>query len=169
MLRCDKCDLEFQNHRQLNGHKRLHGPSGGGYSVDRSYRKPITCLGCETEFFSARGSHGKYCSLQCQADHRRSLKLAEVENGQASARWVKAYLIEKYGDRCMDPECAWDHDARPVKPELEHKDGNSENNSLSNCILLCPCCHSLTPTYKGRNRGNGRHARRTRYAEGKSY
>lgn len=40
--------------------------------------------------------------------------------------------------------------------ELEHIDGNSENNDLSNLTLLCPNCHSLTSTYKGRNIGNGR-------------
>lgn len=53
--------------------------------------------------------------------------------------------------------------------ELEHKDGNSQNNSKENVCLICPNCHSQTPTYKGKNKGNGRHSRRKRYAEGKSY
>ena len=53
--------------------------------------------------------------------------------------------------------------------ELEHNDGNSQNNSLDNLSLICPNCHSQTPTYKGANKGNGRHYRRVRYAEGKSY
>jgi 5-methylcytosine-specific restriction endonuclease McrA len=57
----------------------------------------------------------------------------------------------------------------PIPLELEHKDGNSENHARENLELLCPNCHSLTPTYKGRNRGNGRHSRRTRYKEGKSF
>ena len=34
--------------------------------------------------------------------------------------------------------------------------GNFENNSETNLTLLCPNCHSLTPTYKGANKGNGR-------------
>ena len=53
--------------------------------------------------------------------------------------------------------------------ELEHKDGNSSNNSLDNVCLLCPNCHSQTDTYKNKNKGNGRHYRRLRYSEGKSY
>lgn len=44
--------------------------------------------------------------------------------------------------------------------EIEHIDGNYLNNSESNLILLCPNCHSLTATYKGANRGNGRKARK---------
>jgi 5-methylcytosine-specific restriction endonuclease McrA len=53
--------------------------------------------------------------------------------------------------------------------QLEHKDGNSENNKPENLCLLCPNCHSQTPTYGAKNKGNGRHYRRIRYAQGKSY
>ena len=35
--------------------------------------------------------------------------------------------------------------------ELDHIDGCRENNSLGNLRLLCPNCHSRTPTYRGRN------------------
>ena len=52
---------------------------------------------------------------------------------------------------------------------LDHIDGNSENNWRSNLRLVCPNCDSQLPTYKAKNKGSGRHVRRTRYAEGKSY
>ena len=32
--------------------------------------------------------------------------------------------------------------------QLDHKDGDKENNSLSNLRLLCPNCHALTPQYR---------------------
>ena len=35
--------------------------------------------------------------------------------------------------------------------ELHHKDGNKNNNSLDNLEIICPNCHSLTETYKGKN------------------
>jgi len=35
--------------------------------------------------------------------------------------------------------------------ELEHKDGNNKNNQRDNLIALCPNCHSLTKTWRGRN------------------
>ncbi len=34
--------------------------------------------------------------------------------------------------------------------ELEHKDGNSQNNDRENLECLCPNCHSLTETWRGR-------------------
>jgi Zn finger protein HypA/HybF involved in hydrogenase expression len=36
--------------------------------------------------------------------------------------------------------------------ELEHKDGNNQNNSRENLEGLCPNCHSITDTWRGRNK-----------------
>ena len=36
--------------------------------------------------------------------------------------------------------------------ELDHIDGDRENNELHNVRLVCPNCHALTPTYRGRNK-----------------
>ena len=41
------------------------------------------------------------------------------------------------------------------------------NNKEENLTLLCPNCHSLTPTAKGANKGNGRYYRRLRYKKEK--
>jgi hypothetical protein len=35
--------------------------------------------------------------------------------------------------------------------ELDHIDGNNDNNGIENLRLLCPNCHALTPTYRGKN------------------
>ncbi len=37
---------------------------------------------------------------------------------------------------------------RPITLELEHSDGDRENNTKDNLKLLCPNCHSQTPTWK---------------------
>lgn len=36
--------------------------------------------------------------------------------------------------------------------ELHHKDGNKQNNSIENLLLLCPNCHYFTENYKSKNR-----------------
>lgn len=36
--------------------------------------------------------------------------------------------------------------------EFEHKDGNNKNSLRENVEMLCPNCHSLTKTWRGRNR-----------------
>lgn len=39
-----------------------------------------------------------------------------------------------------------------ISLELDHIDGNHQNNSLSNLRILCPNCHSLTPTHRNKNK-----------------
>ena len=40
---------------------------------------------------------------------------------------------------------------QPIPLELHHKDGNHHNNTINNYSLLCPNCHALTDSYRGKN------------------
>ena len=113
-----------------------------------------------------------YCSRICCSSHKEKKIQDDIEAGNLTypSKQYKKYLISKYGNKCM--ECGWDK-INPltgnVPIELEHIDGNSGNNLLGNLSLLCPNCHSLTPTFRALNMGNGRHTRMNRYKSGKSY
>ena len=191
MFLCNCCvPSRFFEHRSSLARHRVRFDSS--YSGSRGFEKK--CIRCDILFLTTKVSSKYcskscsqpkisrsclycgniarrfYCSTKCQHDHQRIDLYRKVENGECSnPRMLKKYLIEKHGNKCMDPECAWDFEKRKVNVELEHRDGDSSNNNLSNLLLLCPGCHSLTPTYKSKNRGNGRSYRRQRYAEGKSY
>lgn len=39
---------------------------------------------------------------------------------------------------------------KPIPLELDHINGNHTDNSLLNLRLLCPNCHSLTDSYRGK-------------------
>jgi hypothetical protein len=56
-------------------------------------------------------------------------------------------------DRCC--RCGW-HEKLPgakhTPCELHHKDGDSSNHAFENLEIICPNCHSLTPTYRARNK-----------------
>jgi hypothetical protein len=76
--------------------------------------------------------------------------------GQVSAR-IRKYLFEKYGSKCS--ECGWSK-INPITGkiplEVDHIDGDWNNHREDNLRLLCPSCHSITPTYKSLNNGHGR-------------
>ena len=94
-------------------------------------------------------------------DCRKKDSINKAINGEVTnIKTLKRYLISERTHKCE--ECnnsKWLN--KPIPLELEHIDGNSENNNLKNLKLLCPNCHALTPTYKGRNKNSNRN--RTRY------
>lgn len=135
-------------------------------------RTPTTwnCLSCKKEHTTVLYRIGKYCNVTCQQNYEYNQRvIGWLEKNESVGKGViKRYLVETYDYKCI--ECGiseWNN--KKIVLELEHKDGNSENNSKENVCLLCPNCHSQTPTYKNKNKGNGRHMRRQRYAAGKSF
>lgn len=63
-------------------------------------------------------------------------------------RLIKENLLENKCSRCTSH--MWQGELLSL--HLDHIDGNNTNNEISNLRLLCPNCHSLTPTYCGRNK-----------------
>ena len=108
-----------------------------------------------------------YCSNLCQVKAVRRKKVEENPNSVGMPR-LKNYLIDRRGYACeVCGISEWRGQPAPI--ELDHKDGNPLNNELNNLRLICPNCHAQTKTYKGKNKGNGRYVRKTRYAAGKSF
>lgn len=138
---------------------------------DKKENYSIICFYCKNESHN-RQINSKYCSRDCHFKHRKQILKDKIESGDLTqtSKQYKNYLIELHGEKCMD--CGWcqiNPISNKIPIELEHIDGNSENNKLDNLKLLCPNCHSLTPTDRALNIGNGRHSRRERYKQGKSY
>lgn len=141
---------------------RMHPGEVRATFILKSLKK---CLHCGKE--TLRSSY-KYCSIACQMDYQyrdyiRRWKAGEIDGlntiGMVT-RHIKRYLREKYDNKCS--LCGWSK----INPRIgtvplvaDHIDGDWHNNAEQNLRLLCPNCDSLTPTYKGLNRGNGRESR----------
>ena len=124
------------------------------------------CLYCKKILV---GKARKYCSNRCQFIINNQVninkwKSGEIEGINASENlkpWIKRFLIEKNGDKCS--KCGWceiNSITKKVPIQVDHIDGNYKNNLEENLILLCPNCHSLTPTYGALNKGKGREKRK---------
>lgn len=126
------------------------------YSVSRKrHKETFTCLHCGGIFSYNKASLNKYCSMECsraKLKNTRYLKLEESGKGGPSI--CKTYLIEKFGNICSI--CGqiplWNN--KKLVLQLDHIDGNSDNNFPYNIRLLCPNCHTQTETFGNAGKGN---------------
>lgn len=64
--------------------------------------------------------------------------------------YVERHNILEY--KCVKCGCDGNWQNGQIALELDHIDGNNTNNEVSNLRYLCPNCHALTETYRGRNK-----------------
>ena len=115
-----------------------------------------------------------YCNRECQKEYEHRERDAAVrESGCVTPHYVdpraiKGFIVRERGNRCEVCGGATWH-GQPMPLVLDHINGDSGDNSVLNLRLVCGNCDMLLPTYKSKNRGQGRHSRRVRYADGKSF
>lgn len=123
-----------------------------------------SCPNCSVEH-----RNPKYCSLICQQAFQQAERLKEwLESDQTTLpRFIKPYLREQKDYCWICGTSEWMGQKVPLV--LDHINGNPEDHKLTNLRLVCGNCDMQLPTYKSRNKGNGRYSRRKRYAEGVSF
>lgn len=126
------------------------------------------CVNCGKEIVDKNHTKRKYCCINCQLEYQQKVWEEKWLSGEISGfcetdNWggipdrIRTYLFKKYDSKCA--VCGWgkrNEFTGRIPLEVEHIDGDYKNNRPDNLTLLCPNCHSLTKTYRGANRGNGR-------------
>lgn len=78
---------------------------------------------------------------------------AGIRAGQNVRRLFKAALVAEGAVKNCCSECGVEKwRGKRITFDLDHEDGDQTNNDRRNLRLLCPNCHSQTPTWRGRNK-----------------
>ena len=122
--------------------------AGGNYS---QIKKFLELYKIETAHFTGRG-----WNKGMKGVGKPRVELVEIlkrNSNFQSFKLKKRLFLAGLKARCCE-ECGWcqiSSDGR-LPLELDHINGDSKDNRLENLRVLCPNCHSLKPTHRGRNR-----------------
>lgn len=121
--------------------------AGGNYAQINKY---IEFYKINKRHFKGRGWNKGLTGFR---NPRISLKKIMVKNSYYQSFKLKNRLFVSGLKFPKCEECGWaeisDDGRMPL--ELDHINGDSKDNRLENLRILCPNCHSLKPTHRGRN------------------
>lgn len=119
--------------------------AGGNYASCKRYMQK---LNLDTSHF-----HGQAWNKGKTLGHKKTISQYLSNEHAITSHRLRLRLVEEgYFDHVCS-SCKRKKWMKKLIPlELDHIDGNHDDNSLSNLRLLCPNCHAQTSTYRGKNK-----------------
>lgn len=131
------------NHGELLRHLGLVA-MGGNYAT---VRRRIELLAVDISHFT--GNKGKpYCVRPERALADMLVAGTPCQSDRLRKRLIREGFFEHACYTCGNRE--WQ--GQPIPLELEHINGDHDDNRLENLTVLCPNCHAQTSTYRGRKK-----------------
>ena len=119
--------------------------AGGNYSCTKN---KISKMNLNTDHFTGMGwNKGKTLGPKRPIEDYLSNECG-IQSFRLKNRLIKEGLKQHKCECCGITE--WNGKLAPI--ELDHKNGNHNDNRLENLQILCPNCHAQTENYRGLNK-----------------
>ncbi len=125
---------------------------GGG--AQETLKKKIEEFGVDISHFTGMKWHDSPNQPPQQGREKYNLDEIFVKDSSITQKTLRGYVerhqILEY--KCVNCGCNGEWQGGQIALEIDHIDGDNTNNEISNLRYLCPNCHALTDTYRGRNK-----------------
>ncbi len=122
-------------------------PTGGNYRI---IHNAIEEYDIDISHFTGQGWN---VGLKFNPKDVTDLKDILIQNSSyQSYKLKKRLLTEGLKERRCECCGLTDWQGKPIPLELHHINGDNRDHRFENLQLLCPNCHAMTDTYRGRNK-----------------
>ena len=160
MKTCPKCSKKFDAYSKW-GEKKFCSRSCGNsrkFSKEsrektsatlQKYYNGLTPMEKKAKFELAKSKYD-YDDQQRRAKETKIKKSWSRPYEEMGRDALKKRILHESNYKC---ECCGisDWQGKSITLDMDHIDGNPQNNDRTNLRILCPNCHSQTHTYKARN------------------
>ena len=157
MKNCNKCGKEFEPVKGLKNYCSLACRNSRVRTdeikskISNSAKKSDKVKIANSNPERIKKAVEKYKKTVVKRNEKKIIKIMETQFEELT--WSDKRLKIYHEQNCKCNNCGndkWQGEDIPL--ELEHKDGDHFNNNRNNLELLCPNCHALTDTWRGRNK-----------------
>lgn len=121
-----------------------------------NYKKPCKVCGKDACHNAKTG----LCVTCSREERKRQYLYKWLQTGiitrEQPGKWVHEYVLDEQDHKCVICGMNDTWNGQLLVFVLDHIDGNSTNHQRKNLRMVCPNCDSQLPTYKSKNKGNGR-------------
>lgn len=157
MNKCKKCERDFNPVKGLINFCSLECRNSRSWSDDDKRKKSISAKSSEKLKIANNNKPIDYWEKIAKIrkeNHKKQILTSNYEDlSFESLRFRILYEQQNKCNRCDLDEWL----GQELILELEHIDGNNKNNNRDNLEMICPNCHSLTKTWRGRNKRERRY------------
>lgn len=125
---------------------------GGG--AQQTLKKKISEFEIDISHFTGQKWHDSPNQLSQRSREKYSLEEVFSKNSPVTQKVLRGY-VERHSVleyKCVKCGCDGHWQDGTISLEIDHIDGDNSNNQIDNLRYLCPNCHALTETYRGKNK-----------------
>ena len=122
-------------------------PAGGNYRI---IHRAIEEYKLDTSHFTGQGWN---VGLKFKPQNAKDIKEVLVKDSSYQSYKLKRRLIREGLKEIICENCGLtEWLGTPIPLELHHINGDNKDHRIENILMLCPNCHAMTATYRGRNK-----------------